>query len=72
MFVLLFLDSVVILAQEKLKSLRKLASEQESALSEDERTIDSLRQTIAQLQRQSGSSGGAVIDTAGSEEGVLL
>jgi hypothetical protein len=58
------------LTQEKLKSLRKLASEQESALSEDERTIDSLRQTIAQLQRQSGSSGGAVVDTAGSEEGI--
>jgi hypothetical protein len=37
--------------EDKLKSLRKLASEQEAALSEDERTIDSLRLQIAQLQR---------------------
>lgn len=64
-------DSFFHFVQEKLKSLRKLASEQESALSEDERTIDSLRQTIAQLQRQSGSTGGASVDIASSEEGTL-
>ena len=52
--------------EDKLKSLRKLASEQEAALTEDERTIDTLRLQIAQLQRAGGVSAPAA-DTEADE-----